>query len=61
MSWWRSDSAAIEEVVAASRPPGSMVVTVVLFQGVPNQQESASRSAGAAVPVGSPVAAAQAM
>ena len=33
----------------------------VVFRGVPNQRESASRSAGAAVPAGSPVAAAQAM
>jgi hypothetical protein len=33
----------------------------VVFRGAPNQLQSASRSAGALVPTGSPVAAAQAM
>jgi hypothetical protein len=33
----------------------------VVFRGVPNQPESASRSASAAVPVGSSMVAAQAM
>ena len=37
------------------------MIGTVVFRGVPNQQESASRSASAAVSAGSPVVAAQAM
>ena len=38
-----------------------LMTGTVVFMGAPNQLESASRSAGSAVPAGSPVAAAQAM
>ena len=37
------------------------MVGTVVFRGVPNQQESASRSASAAVSVGSSIVATQAM
>ena len=38
-----------------------LMTGTVVFRGAPSQPESASRSAGAAVPTGSPVATAQAM
>jgi hypothetical protein len=51
---------APSDVRSADQEGRSMIGTVV-FRGVPNQQESASHSASAAVSAGSPVVAAQAM
>ena len=55
-----SSDCAVGDVRWADQEGRSMMGTVV-FRGAPNQLQSASRSAVAAVPAGSPVVAAQAM